>query len=717
MNRRAVTWVSACVLAGFAGESWASRVQVWNASSASHYEKARFKHTVISNEGAIRLARQLHPLAGLDATHVWAVAEDGQGNLLVATGDEGKLYRVSRDGKVSVAYDSQESQVLCLATAPDGSVYAGTGPGGLIVRLPPGGPGRVIYRIPETYIWSLAYDAHRDVLFAGTGPRGRIYRVTPDGKGSVFYATKQEHILALATGAGDSLYAGTDKAGLVYRIDGRGKAFVLYQAPQAEVRSLLVTPAGVYAGTSSPSHRRSLAPAAALDHPADQAMKAVAPPLLNHVSAKFSTEELTSSAAPKEHEADRAHHGIASAPLSGENSLYQISPDGSVREVFRDRAMVLSLLARGDRLLVGTGMEGQLFEVDPLTRERTELARLDHGQIHSLYRRQDGAIIVGTGDPGKLYVLEERHARAGSVISEPHDARMTSRWGSMRWKADTPAGTALTVAVRSGNVAEPDETWSDWSAEQSDPALARAVAPPARFLQYRVTLRTSDAAITPTLQSLAIRYATANQAPEVASVEVPDMDATNHENSKRMHFRWTASDPNDDDLTYAIYVRRDGWKDWAQLEEGLEKKEFDWDTTSAPSGVYRLKVVASDRRDNSAEEALTGERVSVPFVVAHEAPAVKVRVTAIHGREATLEATATDPLVRLTSASFAVNGKRWIGVFPVDGLFDSKSESFRFKTGPLKAGTHVLVLRVTDAAGNTGSADVVFALEPAAGPR
>ena len=47
-------------------------------------------------------------------------------------------------------------------------------------------------------------------------------------------------------------------------------------------------------------------------------------------------------------------------------------------------------------------------------------------------------------------------------------------------------------------------------------------------------------------------------------------------------------------------------------------------------------------------------------------------------------------------------------VFPVDGLFDSKTETFRFKTDALRPGTHVLVLRVRNAAGTFGSGDVVI---------
>ena len=191
---------------------------------------------------------------------------------------------------------------------------------------------------------------------------------------------------------------------------------------------------------------------------------------------------------------------------------------------------------------------------------------------------------------------------------------------------------------------------------------------------------------------------------------MPDLDAVTLENPKKLKFKWSATDANEDELTYTLLVRKEGWKDWVQLEDGLEKKEFEWDTTTAPSGIYRLKLVASDRKDNSAEDALSGERVSPPFVVSHTPPTVTLKVVGFEGDRAIVEATASDPFVRLTGASFAVNGKKWTNVFPTDGLFDSKEEKFRFTTDALKPGSHVLVLKVTDASGNTGAADVIFTI-------
>jgi sugar lactone lactonase YvrE len=711
MNKRPalLLTMTALCLSPWLPECRAGKVKVWHQHTPANYEKAQWKDAVISSEGVLRLARLLRPLTALDAEHLWDVAEDAAGNLYAAAGGEGKVWKITPDGKAAVAWHGEEGQVLCLAVAADGTVYAGTGPAGRIIRIDARGVGRVLCETGESYVWSLALDAKSGALFAGTGPNGRILRVTPEGKASVFYAAKQEHILCLAAGDDGALFAGTDKGGLVYRIDAKGKGFVLHQVPQAEVRCLRVTPEALYVGTSAPTKRHGGGSTAGAPIGRESTVRT---PVLDKGTFAVSTSSGGKASAAEENSFEKGSPAPApSTPAKGENSVYRITPDGAVREVFREKAMVMSVLKQGGRLFVGTGMDGQLFEADEATRERSEIARLDHGQVLSMLRRKDDSLVVATGDPGKLYVLQNRYAARGTVTSDVLDSKLVSRWGSLRWDAETPAGTAITVATRSGNVAEPDDTWSDWSPEQTDGQTATVAAPAARFLQYRVTLTTDDPTVTPAVHAVSLRYATANQAPEVTKVEVPDLNAVNVENPKKLKFKWSATDANEDDLIYTLFVRKDGWKSWVELEDDLEKTEYEWDTTTTPSGVYQLKVVASDRKDNPDAEALTGERTSVPFVVCHVAPAVTIKVAGLDGDRAVVEASAASPLVRLTAASFTVNGKKWVNVFPSDGLFDGKSEAFKFTTEALKPGAYVLVLRVRDAAGNTGSGDVVFRVE------
>jgi outer membrane protein assembly factor BamB len=637
----------------------AAKVKVWHPYQQSNYEKAKFKDAVVTSEGVLRLSRLVKPLAGFEAANVWDLAEDKAGNLFAATGDEGKLYKITADGKASVVFTSKDSHLFALSATPDGSIYAGTGPTGKLLRVTPAGKVEILAEGLDSYVWSLAYDAASQSIFAGTGPKGKIYRVSPDGKKSIFYATKQEHILCLAMGAKGMLYAGTDKGGLIYRIDSTGKGFVLYHANQPEVRAILATPNAIYAGTSAPVARKGSfsGPSTKTDDP---------------------------RAAP------------------GENSLYRIASDGSVRELYRDKTMILRLLHVHGKLLVATGMQGQLFEVNEATKEKAEIARLDASQIHCMLQRKDGAIVLGSGDPGKLFVLEDRFAAKGTVLSEVLDTKLQSKWGVMSWKA---TGSA-TVAVRSGNVAEPDDTWSPWSQECM--AEAKALAPLGRYLQYRVTLSSDNPKASPEFRQFSLRYQTINQSPEVTSLEVPDLQTKDFDNAKKLKIRWNATDPNDDELTFHLYCKKEGWKDWVLLEENLEKNLYDWDTTGMPSGLYQIKIVASDRKDNSAEDALSAERISAPIPVTHLPPNVTLKLVGFEQGAALLEASANDAYVRLTEASFAVDGKRWNNVFPTDGLFDSKTETFRFKTDALRTGTHVLVLRVRNAAGNVGSGDIVI---------
>jgi hypothetical protein len=711
MNRKLLAVLILMIVPAFCA---AGKVKIWHHNSPNSHDKADFKQVVMTTEGEVRLARQLRPLADIEAAHVWAVVEDTIGNLYVATGNEGKIFKVSKNDRATLVYQSEDSQVLSLAVGADGTVYAGTGPGGRIIRIPTKGEPAIFANLGPTYVWSLAFDA-KGKLFAGMGPKGQVFAIARDGSSEVFYTTKQEHVLCLAFGPDDQLYAGTGKNGLVYRIGPSGKGTVLFDAPQSEVRTLLATKDAVYAGTSAPVARRTPGSAAAgRGERSENGITGVgfAPAGRTPAGSGSEAADKTGLSAPVGSSGTSPTGGSPAPsipPPSGkENSVYRLSADGTVRELFRDKVMVLSLLQQGNRLLIGTGGDGQLFEVTPKPRQRTELARLNHTQVHCLCERSDGSLVLGAGDPGRLYVMEKKFVEKGTLTSEVLDAKMLSRWGALAWQADTPSGAKISIATRSGNVADPDETWSDWSQEQHDPQKAVAAAPPGRFLQYRATLVSDTPRVTPTLKSVAVRYQAVNVAPEVGAVEVPDYDAVTLDNPKKVKIRWTATDANEDELTYTLYYRKDGWANWVELETDFEKREYEWDTTTTPAGMYQFKVVASDRRDNSDEEALTSERISKPFVVDHLPPAVAVKLARIDGDRAVMEATAADTLTRLVSASFSVDSRKWTNVFPTDGLFDGKNKLFEFKTEGLKPGTHVLVLRVTDAAGNTGSSDVVF---------
>jgi hypothetical protein len=330
---------------------------------------------------------------------------------------------------------------------------------------------------------------------------------------------------------------------------------------------------------------------------------------------------------------------------------------------------------------------------------------VDSNEILTLLALPGGEVLLGTGDPGSVRALEPSHAPSGTLVSDVLDAGLVSRFGALSWEAEQPEATSVSMQVRTGNVGDPDGTWSDWSEPRDDPDTAQAAVPDGRFAQYRLTLRTDDPSATPEVRSVTLRYQTVNLAPELASINIPDIregDGTTRQTTLKVE--WEASDPNGDDLAFTLLVRKDGWPDWIRLggESPLTGESYDWDTTSVPAGRYRVRITATDRPSNRPDEALERSLTSEPFLVDHEAP--RVTVTA-EGDGATVAL--KDNLTRLVKAAYALDGGDWTPVFPDDGLFDRPEETLRIDLPDLEPGTHILMIRATDAAGNTGTGDAV----------
>ncbi|HMP01188.1 MAG TPA: hypothetical protein PKD86_04350 [Gemmatales bacterium] len=674
------------------------------------FDKAMLQGLVVNQEGVVRLGTRIEALADLKVDHIWAIATDPRGGAVIGTGGDGKIMRVGQDGVVRLVHALPGMQVLSMAVAPDGTIYAGTGPQGHVVRVAPDGTASTWCETGEMYVWALAWDEATHVLYAGTGPRGRLLRIDRAGRAAVHFDSRQEHVLALARLPEGDWAAGTSPRGLLYRVTANGKAQVLFQAPQAEVRALAVGGDALWIGTcAAPPRRTGTPPVTRRSERTDvsQAEFRDLPQPAGSSEAPMTT--------PRREEVGSGSRSETFVPAPGqpppsakEGSVYCLSRDGAVREVLRTKALVLALATSGDRVLVGTGGQGQVFEITP--EQQIELVRLDHGQVLALAADGRGGVLLAAGDPGRLWRVAAGCLEQGQLLSEVIDAKALARWGSVSWYADAPSGTKLTLAFRGGNVADPDDTWTDWTAETGT-SMATGL-PPTRYLQYRVSFQSDRPHVSPLLRGVTVHYQTLNLAPRVLTLEVPDVATANLDQPKRLKIKWTAADPNDDDLVFSVHCRKEGWNDWLEIASELDKREFEWDTTTLPNGCYQVKVVASDRQDNREEETLAGERISGLIVVNHEPPRLTARVLRVEQDRAVIEVQAEAAACRLVSAAYAQNGGKWTPLFPTDGLFDSPRKTLLFRSEPLRPGQHVVMIRVADAAGNSAAADCVFSVRP-----
>lgn len=689
----------------------ASEPSIWSVNSRSDVLRGDAKGVSIGDNGEISLAPKLNELFKTDQTYVWSSAIDASRNVFLGTGSDGKIFKVSPDGKGSLFYDSAELNVAAIAVGKSGEIYAGTSPDGKVYRIDASGNATVFFEPKEKYIWSLAVLPDGSVA-VGTGENGKIYKVKSANSApetSLLFDTSENHIISLAADRNGNLYAGTDSNGLVLRFSADGKAFALLDSPLREIHDLAIGADGsVYALALSDS---------------------IAAPKTTETTTTTTTSTTVSIDKNPSETPTKSRYDLTGA----KSAVYRILPDGGSDIIWNSPTVVgFSIYAHqtGSGVLVGTSDKGRIYNVSNTGRE-TLVLQSGEGQISTI--KSNGQNLFATSsNSGKLFRFGAETVTEGIYESAVLDAKAVADWGRIWWRS---SGN-VSIQTRSGNTEKPNETWSDWSAAVSDQKGAQINSPKAKFLQWRAVLKGAA-----TLNEINVSYLPSNIAPEILSIQIlptnvglaenpPAQIDPNIENSgidlsvfglqnpqippRRIYQRgarsllWTAEDRNGDRLEYDVYYRAANETNFKLLRENLSVNFFTIDGSSLPDGRYIFKIVAKDSPSNPLSKMLSGERLSEPFDIDNTAPTVTtVGTPTISGERARIIFDASDKASYLNRAEYSVNGSDWQTVYADDGISDNSSERYTLEI-PLKtSGEYTVSLRVFDANGNIGSAQVI----------
>ena len=239
----------------------------WTVATQSDFLKGDVEDLSIDSDGRVFLGPSTSLVAETAAPFLWTVVAGTDGTLWAGTGNEGKVLKIGKDGKVATFFDATELEVHAIVPAPGNGLYVATSPDGKIYQVSADGTARTFFDPDDKYIWALALDRAGN-LFAATGDKGVIYKITPDGKGTRFYKTSSTNVVSLAFSPTGDLLAGTESPGRVFRIDATGKAFVLLDSPFKEIHALRLADDGtLYAaavsGSTSVTEDRSVQPPSA----------------------------------------------------------------------------------------------------------------------------------------------------------------------------------------------------------------------------------------------------------------------------------------------------------------------------------------------------------------------------------------------------------------------------------------------------------------------
>jgi hypothetical protein len=650
--------------------------------------------------------------------YIWDVLATDDA-ILAATGTEGKLLSIKPGAEepVTELLDAQQANILCIALDGQGRIVLGTDEDGLVLRLEANDEGGyqayALFDASEPEIGALLIAADGSV-YVGTADAeqarpGRLEEAASEEAG------RPDEDVEESGEAGDVDDADDDDAG--------------DEAGSVDTAASVEEAAAVEVAKDSTDE----APVAEADAAVEEVAIEPTPEQYDRLR-ELIRDRLQSARKSGEMQAGAgmggASGGSSSASRSGPvsapavekegNAVYRIDTQGFVREVFRDTVMILKLVEVDGQLLAATGNEGQVFVIDPATHENAVLVDLASEQVPAMMIAANGSTVIATANPAELFTLGKTYSHLGTYTSPALDAAQISLWGALRITADIPEGCSLAIETRSGNVQDPEQAaWSNWSGAQSMmpdaqlPALApkelAVQSPPARFLQYRLTLTGADD-LTPVIDRVEAAYVTPNLKPVIAKVTAMYPEATEPDApvATIMNVEWEAADDNLDPLVYKLEYQPAGSGLVMLIAEDLAEMAYEWETRRVPDGRYVVRVTADDRPSNPGDMAMTVTRKAAAVLIDNTPPELTAEKV-VSGNQVKVSGEASDAWSPIQSLAYALDDDdEFMPILPGDLIFDSTAESWEVTISDLTPGPHVLTLRAADTRGNRVYRSVIF---------
>jgi hypothetical protein len=627
------------------------------------------KGVAVDAAGHVRAGFNLGAVPVSQGTAIWAALPLRDGSVLLGTGNEGKLLKLS-NGSVSVLAETKALVVTSLVEAWGGMVVLGTLPDGKVMKWDHGKLSDLVTLKGTEHVWSVAFDEKKKVLYAATGPEGKLYRISETGDAQVYFDAPEQHLMSVAVAPDGTVYAGASDKAKLYKITAPGKASVLYDFDRTEVRAIVVNKKGEVFAI------------------ANEIKSGNTPPSRGNKSD--GTPAQPNNAAPK---------------TKGKGTLYKFSTDGTPDQLLDDSDEHYTSLALSDdgRPYVGTGVEGRVYTVDA-SHNSALVADVDERQVSVLVLSGKDQLVIAS-DPAVAHPVKGVGGADAVWTSKVLDAGLRARFGKVTWEATGP----IQMSTRTGNTKEPDDTWSAWSAGFTTSSLVDS--PAARYLQIRARFATDPSAV---LSEIGISFLTDNLRAVITSVEAKDSDGPDnddlirasggpitHKSESTIALSWKVDNPDKDDLRYRLQYRQVGSNNWFEVlkpQEKLTKDTYTWETSDLPEGRYRVRLVATDELSNPPDRVTRDEMESSVVLVDNTPPVVEgLKVT---GKR--IQGVAIDGVGPIARIEISLAGSdEWTPFYPTDGIFDEQREEFDVDVSKLAPVLPALLsLRVYDKANN-----------------
>jgi hypothetical protein len=645
----------------------------------------------------------------LEGDAAWSALRLADGTVLVGSDTGGAIYKVGEKKAEKLGTIDGAIAVVALAQGSDKAVYAGTMPGKAVWKVDvKTGKATQLAEIKgiET-VWSLTVSG--GAVYAGTGPDGKLFKVSKGSAKEVF-ATEDKRITAMTTTKDGAVWFGTSDRALVFRYDpADGKTRAMGDFAGNEITAIAPVGGGVVVAANE------LQDPPVVGAKSDSQVQDAEDPNAPKGEPAKMPDAGTKPGADKDTPAvlDLGRKGAR----KGKGALFRVGDDARLEQLHALTATYFTSIAVDPegQIYAGAADKGRVYLVAADDSVATAFD-VDERAVSQLF--WDGKKLAFTTDDKAAFYRVTGKASQAKYVSKVFDVGGSAKFGKLTWQASGK----LEVETRSGNTAQPGPGWSEWAEPGSIGKLGGGTtggkigSPSGRYLQFRVAFKDDDAS----LRRVIAYYVPQNNASKIEEVTIepagressPTLkDSASRPRNPTAKVRWKVDNPDGDDTTYIVSVRRDGEANWRQLvqdDQPLTATTYDWNTETFQDGWYRVQVTSSDAAANSPDRAMTSTATSALFSVDNTKP----ELDGLNVSYPKASAKATDAINVIVEMAFSVDDGPWQLGTTADGIFDDLSEtvSVQMPSG-LDKGTHTLAIRVADAAGNVGSTSTTFVVK------
>jgi len=628
-----------------------------------------------------------------DQPELFAVTVDSKGVVYAGTSPGGKIYRIE-NGQATEYFSPNARYIWALKFGPDGSLFAATGDQGKIFRVTAAGRGTVYYDTGQAHVTALAFD-RQGRLLAGSEPNGILYRITAPNKAFVLYNANLPEIRAIVPAPDGSIYAAALGGSIARRVNA---------VPAASVSNTPMVTAPPISITVTDSQQGGLNPAPKVDTsklgltqsaPMVATTTTETPGVEKSALYKINTDNTVETLWTSKDE--NAYDLV----VSGSDLLFLTDAQGRIYRLDRDRRTTLVAQANqgeatrlveshGD-LIAATGNLGKILRLEPAA----GAGGWFQSPVHDCGTVARWGRLTWHGDTSgvSFKTRSGNSARpdstwsdwSGAITSLDHSNITSPNARYIQWRAElNPSSRGIddvSIAFLPQNNPPVVHSINVSSTAQAQQAATNATA------SYSITVSDSgDAAATPGTQSQMLARG----------------------GSQKIQVSWQADDPDGDHLLYNLYFRGDGERDWILLRANMTENSYLLDGDVLADGRYLFKVTASDLPSNPADLARQAELISAPVIIDNTPPAVTVSSPRRDAAGVALDVAAEDRGGTLKRCEYSVDAGPWSPVEAADGVTDSPREQFHINLRGLPPGEHLVVIRVYDTAGNAGLTKVIL---------